>query len=111
MNALILGHQMSTVGARVSSPGMLESMQPSQEAVQPMPFRVRVAADGATVDSRVGTSSFSDRSLTHHGRANQMTPLVAEVVDPAMQEEAVVPDDERVPLPPYPAVILDPLRQ
>src|SRR5579862_2019131 len=53
----------------------------------------------------------SDRPLALHRGADQVAPLVLEVVDAAMQDEAVVPHEQRVRLPAHPALVLQPMRQ
>src|SRR2546423_928223 len=49
--------------------------------------------------------------FTHDCRPDQMTPLILEVVDPAVEQETVVPDDQRVLLPFHAALVVMVLSQ
>src|SRR5690348_13013039 len=49
--------------------------------------------------------------LTHDCRSDQMTPLMLEVVDAAVEQETVVPDEQRVLLPFHAAMVVKVLSQ
>src|SRR5688572_18172133 len=56
-----------------------------------------------------GDVAGADRSLAPYGRADQVAALIFEVVHAAMEQEAIVPDDQCVLPPLDPAMIMEAL--